>query len=50
MKPFQIVKFENENYTVLESFATYDDADDRYDYYTEKYPYAWVEILDPTDS
>jgi hypothetical protein len=48
-KLFKIAKFENENFKILETFGTYDDADDRYDYWAERYPNAWVEILDPTD-
>jgi hypothetical protein len=38
---------ENEEWKTLESHSSYDDADDRYDYWSNKYPHAYIEILDP---
>jgi hypothetical protein len=31
---------------VLASFSTYEKADEHLDYYSEKYPNSWVDILD----
>lgn len=39
---------ETETWKILEQFNTYDEADDRLDYWAEKYPHAWVDILDPS--
>lgn len=48
MKLFSIARLDNnENWTVLERFSTYDEADERYDYYAEKFPNAFVDILEP---
>lgn len=48
MKLFSIARLDdNENWTILEKFSSYDDADDRYDYWVEKYPNAYVDILEP---
>lgn len=48
MKLFSIARFDNnENWTILEKFATYDEADLKYDYWADKYPAAFVDILEP---
>lgn len=47
-KPYKIALFQDENFRILEEFSTYDEADDRYDYWEARYPSGWVEILDPT--
>jgi hypothetical protein len=48
MKLFSIARLDNnENWTILEKFSTYDEADDRYDYYTDKFPNAFIDILEP---
>ncbi len=39
---------ETETWKILEQFNTYDEADDRLDYWVDKYPSAWVDILDPS--
>lgn len=36
--------WENQHWKTLELFESYDDADDAYDKWSEKMPYAWVEI------
>lgn len=50
MQPYKIALWspDTESWKILESFASYDDADDNYDKWEEKYPNGWVEILDPT--
>lgn len=49
-QPFRIALMTNKGaWKTLESFDSYDDADDRYDYWADKYPSSLVEILDPTD-
>lgn len=48
MKLFSIARFDNNEYwTILERFATYEEADDRYDYWAEKYENAYIDILEP---
>lgn len=48
MKLFSIARFDdNEDWTILEKFSTYDEADERYDYWSDKYPYAMIDILEP---
>ena len=47
MKPFKIARLDDTgNWKVLASFSTYEKADDALDKYSEKYPNAWVDILD----
>jgi hypothetical protein len=48
MKLFSIARLDNqENWTILERFSTYDEADDKYDYYADKFPNALIDILEP---
>lgn len=48
MKPFSIARLDNnENWTILERFSTYDEADGAYDDYAEKFPNAFIDILEP---
>lgn len=48
MKLFSIARLDNnETWTILERFSSYEDADDRYDYYADKFPNAYVDILEP---
>ena len=49
-KPFKIASWnpETESWKPLASFASYDAADEALDRYCDKYPHAWIEILDPT--
>jgi hypothetical protein len=37
-----------EDWEILSSYNSYDEADRNYDRYSDKYPNAWVEILDPS--
>ena len=47
MKPIKIARLDDTgNWKVLASFSTYEKADDALDKYSEKYPNAWVDILD----
>lgn len=46
----QIVKITAEgNCQVLDTFPTYDMADDAYDYYCDKYPHAFIDIVEYED-
>lgn len=48
---FDIVRFSDDgSIEVLEVFDNYDDADDRIDYWVNRYPYAWIDITDPNDN
>ncbi len=48
---FRIVKYNDDftNFQVLEVCHSYDEADERFDYWDEKYPNAYIEILTPDD-
>ena len=47
MKPIKIARLDDTgNWKVLASFSTYEKADLALDKYSEKYPNAWVDILD----
>jgi hypothetical protein len=48
---FRIVKFNDDftNFQVLEVCHSYDEADERFDYWDEKYPFGYIEILNPSD-
>ena len=44
--PFCIAKMKsNGQWESLERFASYDDADDRIDYWCDRYPFAFVDII-----
>lgn len=49
MKNFKIAKWNEErnDWKVLESFGSYDEADEKFDYYSDKFPNAYVDILEP---
>lgn len=48
MKLFSIARFDNnETWTILERFATYEEADDAYDEYADKFPFSMIDILYP---
>jgi hypothetical protein len=49
MKNFKIAKWNEElnDWKILESFSSYDDADEKFDYYSDKFPNAYVDILEP---
>lgn len=48
---FRIVKYNDDftNFQVLEVCHSYKEADERFDYWDEKYPSAYIEILNPKD-
>ena len=48
---FKIIKYDDdfESYEVLEVCHSYDEADERFDYWDEKYPFGYIEILNPSD-
>lgn len=48
---FRIVKYNDDftNFQVLEVCHSYKEADERFDYWDEKYPNAYIEILTPDD-
>lgn len=48
---FRIVKFNDDftNFQVLEVCHSYKEADERFDYWDEKYPFGYIEILNPSD-
>ena len=35
----------NGNYEIIQSFDSYDAADDRFDYWSERLPHAFLEIV-----
>jgi peptide methionine sulfoxide reductase MsrA len=47
MKLFSIARLDDENWTILEKFSTYEDADEKYDDYADKFPNAYLDILEP---
>jgi hypothetical protein len=47
MKLFSIARLDDENWTILETFSTYEDADEKYDDWTDKFPNAYLDILEP---
>lgn len=47
MKLFSIARFDDQDWTILERFSSYDEADEKFDYWSDKYPYAMVDILEP---
>ena len=48
MAQFKIAKLTDKNqWQVLEVFNTYDEADNKLDFYTDKFPFAYVDIIEP---
>jgi hypothetical protein len=48
MAQFKIAKLNDKNqWQVLEVFDTYEEADDALDSYTDKFPLAYVDIIEP---
>jgi len=47
MKLFSIARLDDKNWTILETFSTYEDADEKYDDWTDKFPNAYLDILEP---
>lgn len=48
MKLFSIARMnDNGEWEVLKRFSSYEEADDVYDDYVEKYPNSYVDILEP---
>ena len=47
-RPFAIAMWNpaSESWRILARFKSYNNADDRLDSYSNRYPNAWVEILD----
>lgn len=44
---FKVCRFnDNQGWTILDSFMTYDEADNVYDYWDEKYPNAFIDIVE----
>ncbi len=48
---FRIVKYNDDftDFQVLEVCHSYDEADKRFEYWDEKYPNDYIEIVDPRD-
>jgi len=47
MKPIKIgMMTEDGTWKILASYSTYEKADSALDKYCDKYPYAWIDILD----
>ena len=42
---YSIVKFNENKLEILETFNSYDAADEKYDDWADKLPYAWIEIM-----
>jgi hypothetical protein len=48
MAQFKIARLDDDNnWRVLECFNTYDEADDKLDFYSDKFPHAYIDILEP---
>ena len=48
MAQFKIAKLNDKNqWDILEIFNTYDEADDKLDFYSDKFPNAYVDIIEP---
>ena len=47
MADFHVARIDDDgdSVTILESFSSYKDADALYDYWSERYPYAYVDIF-----
>ena len=44
---FKICRFNHDKWSILDSFMTYDEADNAYDYWAEeRYPNSLVEIIE----
>lgn len=41
-----VMLLEDGDYKILETCDEYDDADEAFDTYSNKYPNAWIEILE----
>jgi len=46
---FRIARWceETETWIILARFSSYDEADQAFDSWSDKFPNAWVDILDP---
>ena len=48
MAQFKITRLsDNGNWQVLETCSSYDEADDKLDFYSDKFPHAYIDILEP---
>jgi len=48
MAQFTVSKLnDNNQWQVLGVFDTYEEADDALDFYTDKFPFAYVDIIEP---
>jgi hypothetical protein len=47
-RPFKIAMWQPdlEQWKILAHYKTYDSADNRLEYYADRFPHAWVTILD----
>lgn len=43
-KPYVIAMFMEDDVKILGNYNTYEEADSKYDYFCEKYPYACIDI------
>ena len=49
MAQFKIARLsDNGNWQVLETCSSYDETDDKLDYYSDKFPFAYIDILEPS--
>lgn len=48
-KPFAVTRFDGEEIKILNSYATYAEADDAYTRYCDKFPNACIDIEDLRD-
>ena len=49
MAQFKIARLsDNGNWQVLETCSSYDEADDKLDFYSDKFPHAYIDILEPS--
>ena len=43
---FKVCRFDNQKWKILDSFMTEDEADDAYDYWSEIYHNAYIDIIE----
>jgi hypothetical protein len=45
-KPFVVANYLEDDIKILGSYSTYAEADEAFDYFSERYPYACIDIDD----